>query len=59
MSKPSLIALAKNTTASSKMQSYYLACLEEFGPDLVDFVEQLCKEAYEEGWIAGVEEATG
>jgi hypothetical protein len=58
MFKPSLIALAKNTTATSKMQAYYLACLEEFGPDLVDFVEQLCMEAYEDGYLVGLETNT-
>jgi hypothetical protein len=42
--------LAKSTSVTSDMQRYYLACLEEFGPDLVGFIEELVDLAYENGY---------
>jgi hypothetical protein len=36
-----LESLAKGTNYSKEMQRYYLACIDEFGPDFKQFVETL------------------
>ena len=37
--------LAKQTSYTSNMQRYYLACIDEFGEEFKAFIEALCEEA--------------